>query len=214
MRSEKSKRSGSPENSAFANKGTARSVEPPLQNGRFRAFLRLNISANGLNDESIALLASLINLEVLDLSSNEHLSDSIYPTLATLPHLRKLNLEYTGTSRGIVVPKIAGSISRRKIIKQIIPPYKNSQSSREWIQAIVMIRQDGTVDPHLEFLNRAMMNRDLNDVFLEAVRQWRFSPSPPDYKPTETRNGVESGMIGLLFTKDLDTRDAVVQLLR
>jgi len=91
---------------------------------------------------------------------------------------------------------ISGQISGRKILKSVPPEYTAKARQKGWEGVVAVhftVLADGRVKDNTYF-EQSSVHRDLNQMALEAIKQFRFAPLPADQAAVE-----QWGVITIVF---------------
>ena len=91
---------------------------------------------------------------------------------------------------------ISGQISGRKILKKVAPEYTAKARQKGWEGVVAVhftVLADGRVKDNTYF-EQSSVHRDLNQMALKAIKQFRFAPLPADQAAVE-----QWGVITIVF---------------
>ena len=91
---------------------------------------------------------------------------------------------------------ISGQISGRKILKKVAPEYTAQARQKGWEGVVAVhftVLADGRVKDNTYF-EQSSVHRDLNQMALKAIKQFRFAPLPADQAAVE-----QWGVITIVF---------------
>jgi protein TonB len=91
---------------------------------------------------------------------------------------------------------ISGQISGRKILKSVTPQYTARARQKGWEGVVAVhftVLADGRVKDNTYF-QQSSVHRDLNQMALTAIKQFRFAPLPADQAAVE-----QWGVITIVF---------------
>lgn len=122
-------------------------------------------------------------------------TSEIVATTAAEPAAKQAVAEVKLDGKGVGMT-ISGQIQGRKILKSEMPQYTDLARRKGWEGVVAVhftVLPDGRVKDNM-FLEQTSVHRDLNQMALEAIKQFRFAPLPNDQAAVE-----QWGVITIVF---------------
>lgn len=122
-------------------------------------------------------------------------TSEIVATAAAEPAAKQAVAEVKLDGQGVGMT-ISGQIQGRKILKSELPRYTDQARRKGWEGVVAVhftVLPDGRVKDNM-YLEQTSVHRDLNQMALEAIKQFRFAPLPNDQSAVE-----QWGVITIVF---------------
>ncbi|MBE0566509.1 MAG: energy transducer TonB, partial [Krumholzibacteria bacterium] len=115
------------------------------------------------------------------------------PAAEPAPKQSVAEVELEGNGVGMT---LSGQIQGRKILTSVVPEYTAKARKNGWEGVVAVhftVLADGRVKDNTYF-EQTSVHRDLNQMALEAIKQFRFAPLPNDQAAVE-----QWGVITIVF---------------